>query len=183
MSAPNTPVSTLMCCDSFSLNKLYKISKPYNLKCYYKGFLIYEKEIIRSDNKIDIDVNLNNLIVEVKDKIGFSPGFDINIFITSEEMKIPVDIIPINQGNGKYLFEKLPSANYEIQVSYGSYLDKKSIIIPDVGNYINMEFNALYDIKTELYNSRGENIKDYDIEMRILREGIKIFKVIASKSI
>jgi hypothetical protein len=167
--------------NNFSVNSLYRLSKPYNLKCYYKGFLIYEQEIKISDNNINIELNLYDLIVELKDKIGFSPGVEINIFMTSSEMIKSVDIKPINQGNGKYLFEKLPSANYEIQVLYGSNLDKKSIIIPDVGNFINMKFNALFNIKTVLYNSHGENLKDLDIEMRVLREGIKIYEDISYK--
>ena len=165
--------------ENFSLNSIYKISKPYILKCYYKGFLLYDKEIMLSDNIIDIEINLNNLMVELRDKIGFSPGVDVNIFLSSKDMKIPFDILPIELGNGKYFFDKLPSANYELQVLYGSFLDKKSLLFPDIGNFINMEFNALYNLKTELYTSHGENLNNIDIELMVLREGIKIFEHIS----
>jgi hypothetical protein len=165
--------------NNFSLSLLYKISQPYVLKCYYKGFLLYEKDIKISDNNIEIELNLNDLTVELKDKIGFSPGVELNIFLTSKDMIIPVDILPIKIGNGKYLFEKLPSANYELNVLYGSFSDKKSLIIPDIGNFVNMKFNALYNLNTKLYNSHGENIIDNDLELIVLREGSKIFEDIS----
>lgn len=165
--------------NNFSLNSLYKLSSPYIIKCYYKGFNIYEKEFLSSEKTIDIEFNLNDLIIDLKDKIGFSPGVNINIFLTSKEMEVPIDIIPVEIEKGKYLFENLPSANYEVQVIYGSFSNKKSLIIPDIGNFINMEFNALYNIKTKLYNSHGENLNDNDIEIVVFREGIKIFEDIS----
>jgi hypothetical protein len=46
-----------------------------------------------------------------------------------------------------------------------------------------MEFNALYNIKTKLFNIQGEIIKNNDIEIKILRDGIKIFENIQAKDI
>ena len=129
-----------------------------------------------SKQYIDIEINLSNIIVELKDKIGFPPGVDINIFLSSKDMKTPIDILPVNLGDGKYLFENLPSAIYELNVLYGSFLNQKSLIIPDVGNFINMEFNAIYNVKTELYNFYGEKIKNINAKIIVLREGIKVFE-------
>jgi hypothetical protein len=165
--------------NNFTFSSLFKISESYTLKGYYKGFIIYNKEIKNSEKKIDIEINLNSLTIELKDRIGFSPGVDVNIYLTSKEMIIPTDIKPFHMGDGIYIFRNLPNANYELNVIYGSFSDKKSVIIPDIGDFINMEFNALYSLKNEIYNSFGEIIDNNNIYLNVFREGTKIFEDIS----
>jgi hypothetical protein len=162
--------------NNFSINSLYKISKPYVFKAYYKGFLIIDNEIKSSVKEINIEVYLNELLVNIKDRIGFDPGVDIDVYLTSKEMKYLTEITPKNRGKGKYLFHNLPSAKYDLYVVYGSFFDKKSVIIPDIGKLVNMEFNALYNLKTDVYNSIGEIIDNSDININVIRNRTKIFE-------
>ena len=98
----------------------------------------------------------------MKDLYNFPPGVDVKIFLTSNQMFSPVEIYPVEISSGKYFFEKLPKAFYELQVSYGSYNQVFSIKIPEDDNFFNLKFEALYTLKTSLFDSRGSNIDNME---------------------
>ena len=152
----------------------FKLLGQYNLKGFYKGFEIIYYEIPTLKNKIEQSFEVYDLTVEMTDLYNFPPGVDVNIFLTSNQMFSPVEIYPVEISPSKYFFEKLPKAFYELQVSYGSYNQVFSIKIPEDNNFINLKFNALYTLKTSLFDSRGSNIDSIGKYLSIYRNGIKI---------
>ena len=161
----------------------FNLSAPYVLKAFYKGFMIYDDEIARLQKSADVGINLYDLTVNIEDKLGLHPGVNVRPFLTSSEMYRPLEIIPKDLGNGKYLFERLPAATYEFQISYGDFSDRKTIHIPEDENYENIRFTANFDLTTELLNSRGEHIQDVNHEIEITRVGWKINEPILSGEI
>jgi len=161
----------------------FNLSDPYVLKAFYKGFIIYDDEITRLQKSVDIDIHLYNLTVNIEDRLGLDPGVDVRPFLTSSEMHRPLEIIPKDMENGKYLFERLPAATYEFHISYGTFSDIKTIHIPKDGDYANFRFSANFDLTTELLNSRGEYIQDINHEIEITRGGWKIHEPILSGEI
>jgi len=155
----------------------------YNLKAHYKGFTIYNKEITALQKKIDIDIGIYDLSINVKDKLDLPPGVDIKPFLTSSEMTAPQTITPEDVGMGNYVFKDLPSALYELEISYGSFLDKKTIDIPKIGDSIDIDFTANFDLSTELFDSRGNRINDDNLRLDIIRKGQIIFDSIEPNKI
>ena len=98
-------------------------------------------------------------------------------------MYYKTELLPEFYNDGKFFFKEIPSGIYDIQISFGGYSNKKSIIIPDEGNIALMKFGALYGIKTELFNSHGEKIHDNTKEIRISRNGNKIYQDLTSQDI
>jgi len=158
----------------------FKLLEQYNLKGIYKGFEIIYYEIPLLKNKIEQSFEVYDLTVEIKDLYNFAPGVDVKIILTSTQMFSPIEIYPVEISPGKYLFEKLPKAFYELQVSYGSYYKVFSIKIPDDDYFFNLKFEALYTLKTSLFDSRGSNLDNYGKYLSIYRNGIKIIDSIPS---
>ena len=152
----------------------FNISRPYSIKAFYKGFNIYDDKISLLQNSVDINLSLYDLIIEVKDFLELPLEIDVKPFLTSSDMYYPQEIIPYYDGNGKYNFEKLPPAKYELHMSFGPFSDKKTIIIPENRDSVDIKFNAEFDLFVELYNSRGEYLYDENIKIKIIRNNEKI---------
>ena len=161
----------------------FNLSDPYVLKAFYKGFIIYDDEIARLQKSADIGIDLYDLTVNIEDKLGLRPGVDVRPFLTSSEMYRPLEIIPKDMGNGKYLFERLPAATYEFQISYGAFSDRKTIHVPEDGNHASIIFTANFDLTTELLNSRGEHVQEVNHKIEIIRGGWKIHEPVSSGEI
>ncbi len=157
----------------------FKLLEKYTLKGFYKGFKIIDYEIPNFKNKIEQSFEVYDLTVEMKDIYNFSPGVDVKIFLTSNQMFLPVKIYPVEIRSGIYLFEKLPKAFYELQVSYGSYYQAFSIKVPDNYNILNVNFEAVYNLKAILFDSRGNNIDNNGKYLSIYRKDIKIIDSIS----
>ncbi len=162
--------------ENITIKSLFNLSDPYILEAFYKGFLIYDKEILMNRKKVEIKLALYDLTVEIKDELDFPPGVDLKPFLTSPEMYDTVEIIPKDIGNGKYIFEGLPAATYDIHISYGRFSEKESIIIPEIGDSMSMVFNGLFDIRTKLFNAYGENLENDNQDISIQRNGRKIYQ-------
>ncbi|KYK32034.1 MAG: hypothetical protein AYK22_00295 [Thermoplasmatales archaeon SG8-52-3] len=153
----------------------YNLFEMYVLKAYYKGFKIFDKEISNREKNIDIILDLYDLKIEVKDKLGFSPGVNLRPILTSSEMEILNEITPKEASNGIFIFNNLPSAKYKFQITYGRFTDELFIDVPEDGDINNLKFSALFELKTKLLNSRGNIIKDENYKINILRDGETIY--------
>jgi len=149
----------------------YSLKKLYYLKAYYKGFLICDKKLLMKQKNADINIEVYDLKAQIKDSLAMPPGVDVRPVLTSKEMISPVEITPIDLSPGEYVFEKLPCATYELQISYGGFLDKKAIKIPETSGSVNMQFTATFSLNLQLFNSRGEQIGDIDKKIDIIRGG------------
>jgi len=155
----------------------------YVLKAYYKGFMLYDKETSNKQKKVDINLDLYDLTVDAKDELGLPPGVDVRPFLTSSEMANPLDIIPKDVGSGIFSFKDLPLASYKLEISYGSFLDEKIIDIPEIGDSTTIGFTARFDLCTDLFDSRGNLIKDDNLKIDITRNGQTIYDSIEPNKI
>ncbi len=162
----------------------FKLLEKYNLICFYKGFEVVNYEIPIFKNKIQHYFEVYDLEVEIKDLFNFSPGVNIKIFLTSDQMFLPTEIYPQEIIPGKYLFEKIPKSLYILQISYGSYYQVFPIKIPEDGNIANIKFEVLFNLETSLFDSRGNTIDYTGKYLSIYRDGIIIIdSIIPSETI
>jgi hypothetical protein len=160
----------------------YELLDPYILKAYYKGFAIHNKAIPRLAKNVKITLDLNEVTIKVKDKLGFTPGVNVRPFLTSSEMTNPIELIPDYERNGEYEFKNLIPSNYKLYISYGRFSDEKYIYIPDDGDTIDIKFSAVFNLKSILLDSRGSLLEDENLRLDITRSGQNIFKSISPKN-
>ena len=166
------------------LNAPFNLSKPYLAKGSYKGFNIYQEKIPVFNNTIDISYNLYNLRVDIQDNLGLYPGVSVHPILTSTDMEQLTEILPDETiGQGKYMFYNLPAARYDIQISYGGFLDKSTIQIPKEGNAITMDFSANYKLMPVILNSWGEVINDNIIRITIFRAGNQVKSMVIGEEV
>jgi hypothetical protein len=155
------------------------LSRPYTLKAKYKGFTVYNKKISTLKNKVDIKLDIYDLTINVKDKLGFNPGVDVRPYLISDEMNELIELSPDSVKDGSYTFEKLLPARYKLYISYGRFSDSKFIDLTKNGESADIEFSAIFDLKTKLFDSRGNQILDSDLKLDIKREGEILFEKIS----
>jgi len=137
--------------------------KPYNLRLIYQGFLVDEIKIrlgylnhffpISKQFLIE-QLNLN---INFRDKWNFAPEIEVNPFLTSEEMIEPVVISAEIIGVGKYQFNNLFPAKYNLKAGYKSFEIKKEIEIKNK-HTLDLTFPAEYTVNINIFNSYGEEI-------------------------
>jgi hypothetical protein len=149
----------------------FNLFEKYVLKAYYKGFKILDKELSRTENRIEINLDLYDLKINIKDELGYIPGVNLRPILTSSDMDNPIDIIPDDAENGVFIFNKIPAARYKFHMSYSRFTDELYIDIPEDGEEIDVKFSALFDLKTNLLNSRGNHIDDENLKLDIIRYG------------
>ena len=165
---------------------MLKISAPFNLfndyvlQGFYKGFMVYNKKNPMREKNLDINLNLYDLTVILKDKLGLEPGVDVRPFLTSSNMDNNIKINPESLGSGRYIFKNLPEEIYTFQVSYGAYKDVKDIKIPEIGDSLNVQFSALFDLSLKLFDSSGNTIEGNDKEIKISRGNHIVYNNIKS---
>jgi hypothetical protein len=166
-----------------TLSVPFDLFDSYVLKAFYKGFIVYDKEISKSERTVDIGLDLYDLTVDVKDKLGLRPGVDVRPFLTSSEMYTAWEITPDDVGLGRYLFRDLPVALYELRISYGGFDDIKKIDLPGEGDSTSIIFTATFDVSTDLFDSRGNSIQDNNQKMDIIRSGRRIYDSIRTEEV
>lgn len=157
----------------------FSFLKLYSLEAYYKGFTIYNSTIPKTKKTVDLYLDLYDFTVDVKDELDFNPGVELITTLTSPEMNNPIDLIPENLKNGRYLFKDLPSAKYKLSISYSRFYDQMIINLPRDGNSANIKFTAILDLSSEILDSRGSLISDNKAYINVEREGKTIFESIS----
>ena len=152
----------------------FSFKEVYTLKALYKGFEIYNKKLKVFEKNIDTSLDLYDLTVDIRDKLGFSPGVNIRPFLTSPYMDEPVNICPETFGSGRYYFKDLPESEYELHVSYASYSKNIPLNIPYNQEFLNVEFEGTYNLKTVLFDLRGNTLDYGEKTMDVYRNNKKI---------
>ncbi|NHJ38404.1 MAG: PEGA domain-containing protein [Asgard group archaeon] len=160
----------------------FRLFNTYRLKAYYKGFMIYDKEIPKFSDNIDINLDLYDLSIDIKDHLDFNPGVNVRPILTSNQMYNQIDIIPKELGSGKYLFKNLPASLYKLYISYGRFSNVLEINLPDDGDSASIKFTATFDLNTIVFDSRGSPVNDEKLKINIKRDGINIHKSISSNT-
>jgi len=152
----------------------FSFKEVYDLKALYKGFEIYNKKIKVFEKNIDIHLDLYDLTVEIEDELGFSPGVNIQPFLISSNMDEPANIYPESIESGRYLFKNLPKSEYNLYISYASYSKNISINIPYEKEVLNVKFEETYDLKTVLFDIRGNSLDCCEKTLNVYRNNKKI---------
>jgi len=166
-----------------SIKVPFNFFESYVLQAYYKGFKIFDKELSKSIKKVDIALDLYDLTINVKDKLGLSPGVDLKPLLTSSDMENSIELIPQDLGYGIFIFNDLPTAKYKFFISYGRFIDELYIDIPEDGDSTDFKFSALFNLRTNLLNSRGNPIEDNNIKINVIRNGEILFDNISPDEI
>ncbi len=119
--------------------------EEYDLKSYYKGFLVLEEKInlgfftrlipLKIEKKIDV----YDLTVNI-DK-SFSENINFELFLTSKNMTLEKEIYS-DISNSKYIFEKLYPSDYTIHINYNDFRIEKEINIANKES-ISLNFHNL----------------------------------------
>jgi hypothetical protein len=135
---------------------------PYQLTCYYDGFLIYNQPVhlglITSliPKKINMTIGLYNLEIIFQDTWGIPPPTTLSPTLTSNDMTIPQTLHAKQLDDGTYLFENLYPADYTLTVSYGTTLYQQHITIPQTGTEpLRITLPAAYTITMTTLDARG----------------------------
>ena len=154
-----------------NINAPISITSPYNLRIFYQGFLVDEKQIklglkqhiFNEKNKIKIENH--NLDLIISDTWGFTPSVETNPVITSDEMFEKKYIQPIKNNNQNYNFYDLYPANYLLNMKYKSFeLNKDINVNKDIS--INLIFPAEFRLKINVLNIVGNNAKNCEVTLK-----------------
>ena len=154
----------------------FSLRNKYFIKASYKNFLIYEGSIGVSvlKNKFKIDVELNNLTVNVRDKLNLPPGVEIIPTLSKTQIEDDIQIESDLIEPGRHIFKRIPSGKYKIQIEYGNSIDEKIVNLPADGNSVDMDFSPEFKLDIDVYDSKANQILLNDIDISIIRNGIKI---------
>ncbi len=150
---------------SARLKAPYSLPHSYVLKVIYHGFLVEEKEIRLSlarrllPLKKTFGISLYQLELNVKDTWGMPPAVDISPMLTSDEMVKPTPISAEKQGNGKYMFINLYPADYDLRMSYKSFVIEEDISLSG-DKVLGLTFPAEFAIDIDVMNSHGMQLKE-----------------------
>jgi hypothetical protein len=161
----------------------FNLFSPYVLKGYYKGFVIYDENIPRFSRNVNINLDLYDLTINVKDDLGFSPGVNVRPYLKSHHMGTPIELTPENLGGGKFLFKNLPASDYTLFISYGRFSNELDINVPDDENSQVIKFTATFDLRNEVLDSRGSPINCKDLRINIKRDGVLIKSLISPNDV
>jgi hypothetical protein len=134
-------------------------SEVYELNLFYKNILVYSDEIrLRISKTFIQNIKLYDLTVNIVDTLGLPPEVSLNpiLIVTNPD----VVINPDSGNNDIFLFSKLPTETYTLQLSYENTLDKKTHALPDDGEVVNIQFSATFPLKIQIYDARGNILQD-----------------------
>jgi len=156
----------------------YNMRDPYTLRAEYKDFVIYDKELQKTIKKLNEQVNLElyNFSVIVTDALDFPPGVEITPLLVTSKDNRTIQLTPLENGKGMFLFEGVPRGDYNLQISYGDFIDDIHVTVPDAGNSIRMKFSAIFDLTIDLFDSKGNPLTDNNIQFIISRDNQTVEK-------
>ncbi len=161
----------------------FNLFNSVTLNGFYKGFKVYEKKIPLLQNSVNLDLELHDLNVEIKDRLDMKPGVELKPFLTSKNMNASkfTKIYPVYSNNQLFQFENLPSFTYQFHVSYASYRKTHDIDIPSDLEKIDIDFSALYKLSFNLYDKKGKDLENNKHYLDIVRDGGVVYSGINPK--
>jgi len=142
------------------------LKKEYFLNANYKGFNIFEEPVkldlenIFRDKKINIDIKRYDLQIKLIDSLGLPCSIISNPFLTS--IKSTDSLSYSDKKDNSYVFEDLLSSSYKLQLFYKNDLIEKEIDV-DSNKELELVFPVEYNLNSNIFNIRGEEIEDWKI--------------------
>ncbi|DAC73000.1 MAG TPA: hypothetical protein DSN98_02420 [Thermoplasmata archaeon] len=156
----------------------YDLKDPYTLRAEYKDFIIYDKELRQSITKLNeqVSIQLYNFSVIVTDSLDLPPGVELTPLLVTSISNRTIQLTPEASQQGHFTFEGVPAGDYNLQISYGDFIDDMHVTVPTAGNIIRMKFSAMFDLTLDLYDSKGNTLLDNNIEFVIVRDNQTLAK-------
>ncbi|VVB61597.1 Uncharacterised protein [uncultured archaeon] len=156
----------------------YNMSDSYTLRAEYKDIIVYNKKLPKTLKKLneEVDLELYNFSVIVTDSFNLPPGVEITPLLVTSKDDRTIQLTPLENGKGIFSFEGILRGDYNLQISYGDFMDDIHITVPDVGNNIHMKFSAVFDLTIDLFDSKGNPLTDNNVEFLISRENQTVEK-------
>jgi hypothetical protein len=150
----------------------YNPRDSYTLQAEYKDFIVYDKELRKTLKKLDIQVNIElyDIAVVVTDTLNLPPGIELTPMLVTTKNNRNIQLTPEEKGKGLFSFEGVPEGDYNIQISYGDFVDTVRVAVPDLSNIIRIKFSAVFDLTIDLFDSKGNTLTENDIKFRISRD-------------
>ena len=163
---------------SVVLKAPFSFGDPYLLKAFYKDLIVHEDRVRNSVVKLrlKLDLELYDFTVKVEDKFNLPPGVEITPTLSKTYDEEVVQLIPTEIERGLYLFEKIPSGDYKIQVSYANFIDERNFNIPNNGDFVVIRFSAAFDLIIDLFDLQANPLLNSDINLKVYRDGNKIIE-------
>jgi hypothetical protein len=156
----------------------FTLGDSYSLKAFYRDFVVYDGNLKKSLIKlrVNVDIELYDLTVEVKDVFNLPPGVEITPILSDNGANSDVKLIPEEIEQGKFLFEDIPSGGYKLQISYANFIDEKALDLPYDNDLVIFKFSAEFNLVVDLFDLRANPLLENDINFEILRNGKKVFE-------
>jgi hypothetical protein len=159
-----------------------EIQVPYNprdaylIQAWYKDFLIYESALNQTLKKttLKLTLNLYDITVKVTDKLDSPPGVPVFPMLSIVQHNMSLEQIPEIKESGVFVFHKIPAGAYNLQISYGTFIDKKNVNVPNDGSSISLIFSAEFEISIDLFDATGTPLNDNNIHFDIIRNETKV---------
>lgn len=150
----------------------FNIKDSYRLRAEYKNFIIYDQELQQTIKKLSkqVRLQLHSFNVVVHDVLDLPPGVDITPLLITTKGNRTIQLTPKQTKKGIFTFEDVPAGDYQLQISFGEFIDNIPVTIPVAGNIIQMKFSAVFDLAIDLFDSRGNSVINDNIEYIILRD-------------
>lgn len=162
---------------NITMQDLFQKSQPYMLKCYYKGFKIFNKTLSGFSPSAEVSFSLHNVVVEVTDSFSRPPDIPIVPELISDEMARSVSLKPsFFLEPGRFQFNEIPEGSYSVRISYAGVVNEKIFSVPEAGEVISLEFSALQSLNVKVLTSRGEQIDSSSLKTRVIRDGDVLFE-------
>lgn len=153
-----------------TINVPCDIIDTFLLKAVHKGLVVYEEPIkigyIRNliPVKKTINIELHDFTLEVADKWGLSPEVELNPVLINKEVKESVIITGEQMSPGFFVFSDVSPGSYNLKLTYKSFVYEKTIQIPAEKSF-NLDFPVEYDVKTSVFDVRGNSLDDVKIQV------------------
>jgi len=139
--------------------------ESYLLSIIYKGFIVHEQQITLRrisalpSQSLALEIPRYDTAISVIDEWNLPFAVDSHPTLTSDAMSVPLTLRPAVSSRGTYEFTNLPSATYQLSLTYKSYNLQQSLVIPG-DEMLSVSFPAVFPLTVTLLNSRGDALNE-----------------------
>ena len=152
----------------FIFNDLYSATHVLTIK--YKSFTVEETVSVPDIEVFNVEVY--DLKISINDTLGLSPGVNLDVVLSNNELKKPVVIGAECNSNGEYLFFDIYPADYSLKIRYRTYTMIEKIRIPENNGILSLVFPAEYNVTATFLDLRGAHLENGMVN--ISRDGKEI---------
>lgn len=144
----------------------------YTLTARYKGFLLMEEPVtLLFRHHTQVNQELCNLEVTVRDTLGMPPGVHLSPVLSSPAMAEETLLTATEVSPGLYQFTDLPAASYTLRIRYKSFIVSQEVDVSSQQS-LKVTFPATYPLDITALDIRGQPLSGGNIV--ISRAGMSV---------